>query len=108
MKRPLIEIEQESLVQCDSPGCNYSIPNSTGNPNERVDEYLNTPCPECGKNLLTIEDLHRYKKMLSIVNFLNRWFSWLNIFSSKKSKYRKIGHYHTKTGFTLNDDIDND
>ncbi len=101
MKRPLIIIHQKSLVQCDNPTCDYTVPNPTGNPNENIDQHLNVPCPKCGENLLTEEDLKKYKKALSIINFINKWFSWLNIFSPKNAKYERNATYHTRDGFKL-------
>lgn len=56
MKRKLIETQQEYLIVCDNKQCDYKIKNTTDNPNENVSMYLNTPCPNCGENLLTEED----------------------------------------------------
>ncbi len=106
MKRPLIDIEQPCLIQCDNPNCDYTILNPTKDPFVSIDEYLNTPCPKCGENLLTEEDLKKYKKALSVVKFLNKWFGWLTIFNSKKAEYKKIGSYHTRKGLNINLDDD--
>ena len=84
--RKLIEIDQENLVECDNFECDFEVTNETKDPNSDISVYLNQPCPECGENLLTEEDLNDYKKIMRIINFLNRWFSWVTIFRRKKDK----------------------
>lgn len=84
--RKLIETTQENSIECDNPLCDFVIPNESQDPNEPMDKYLNQPCPECGENLLTQEDLDSYISAMKVINFLNRWFSWLTIFWSKKTK----------------------
>jgi len=88
-KRKLIEVDQECGVVCDNPVCDFEIKNETGDPNVDIDMYLNVPCPRCGDNLLTEGDLYRYKKFLRVINFINKWFSWLVIFSSGKN-YKEV------------------
>jgi hypothetical protein len=84
--KKLIETHQENSIECDNPLCDFVILNETEDPNAPIDKYLNQPCPKCGENLLTQEDLDAYIKGMKIINFLNRWFSWLTIFRTKKSK----------------------
>lgn len=104
MKRPLIVIEQENLIMCDNINCDYVIPKESDDPYESIDKYLNMPCPKCRHNLLTEDDLNKYKQATSIVKFINKWFGWLSIFSSKKTEYKKLGSYHTRKGLIINDD----
>lgn len=80
MKRQLIEINQEFLIQCDNPECDYKVHNLTGDPYADTWPYVGKPCPECGENLLTIEDQLQAERVLKVIKWLNKWFSWLTIF----------------------------
>ena len=84
--KKLIESYHENSIECDNPQCDFVIPNETEDPNAPLDKYLNQPCPKCGENLLTEDDLYNYEKSMSRINFLNKWFSWLTIFRTKKTK----------------------
>jgi predicted RNA-binding Zn-ribbon protein involved in translation (DUF1610 family) len=81
--RKLIERKQDVAIECDNPKCNYQIPFS-----EEVEKYthlfIDHPCPQCGDNLLTLEDYIQHARLIKTINWLNRWFSWLTIFISKK------------------------
>jgi len=83
MKRKLIEVSQDILIQCDNTMCDYHIINETKNPNENIEQYLNKPCPKCGENLLTEEDYLVSMKVLKRINWWNRWFSWIMFFFPK-------------------------
>ena len=86
---------QEYSIECDNTQCDYKIKNPTGDPNEDTREYINMPCPKCGDNLLTKQDYLHGLKVLKIVNWLNKWFSWTMIFVSKKAKTKSISvHCH--------------
>lgn len=84
MKRQLIEIKQEHLLICDNPKCDYKLVNETGDPYIDSSAYINAPCPKCGENLLTEKDYTQYKRVMKVVKFLNKYFSWLTIFSKNK------------------------
>lgn len=90
--RKLIEATQEHLVVCDK--CGYKVKNETGDPWADIDKYLNKPCPECGENLLTAEDLSSYQRMIGIIKWMNKWFSWLTIFIPKSKERRYTVHAH--------------
>lgn len=94
MKRKLIESTQPYLIVCDNPQCDYKIDNPTGQFDSDVSIYLNMPCPECGENLLTQEDYVNSLKMIKVVKFLNRWFSWITylIPNSKKKEVQVKCH----------------
>jgi hypothetical protein len=99
--KKLIEIkEQEYLVMCDNPSCDYKVKNPTKDPYTNIDEFLNKPCPECGENLLTQEDLTTYKQFLKTVDMINKWLGWLTIFIPKK--YERKGRAHIYKGVRLN------
>ena len=88
-------MHQEYSIVCDNKQCDYKIKNPTGDPNEDTSGYLNMPCPNCGENLLTEQDYLQSLKVLRIVNWLNKWFSWTMIFVPKKAKRESISvHCH--------------
>lgn len=104
--RKLFEIEQDNLIVCDNKLCNYKIPNVTKDPYVDIKEHINMPCPDCGDNLLTQEDYNNYIKTLRVIKFMNRWFSWLTIFSSKKKKpVNAIVNTHKGISIEVNDKI---
>lgn len=82
--RKLIETIQENLIECDNEQCDFTIPFNENN-NELI-KYIDIPCPQCGENLLTKEDFIMSLKIDKAVNWINKWFSWITIFYSKKSK----------------------
>lgn len=92
--KPLIEIKQEYLIECDNYKCDFKVPNIGNDTSlEAGKEYVNMPCPKCGWNLLTEKDYNDTASMLRTVRWVNRWFSWLRWFSTKKEKetlYAKV------------------
>jgi len=54
-------------IKCDS--CDYKNGEVKV---ERYDEWLNKPCPKCGSNLLTQEDLDNTKLLIETAKFLNK------------------------------------
>lgn len=53
-------------IKCDN--CDYKNENVKF---EEYKEWLNRPCPECGANLLTQEDLDVVQTLISLANILN-------------------------------------
>lgn len=93
MKRKLIEIEHTSLIQCDNKPCDFTVPVPPDG-NMDTSKWLNVPCPKCGDNLLTEEDHYRYKSFMAKINWINRWFSWLTVFSKKKPEvFAEVGFH---------------
>ncbi len=88
MKRKLIEKLQESLVVCDNPKCTFSIPYNEEEAKNTI-RYINVPCPQCGENLLTAEDYLLHEKMVKVVDWLNKWFSWTMYLVPKKVYNKK-------------------
>jgi hypothetical protein len=78
----------------------YKIKSITGDPNEDISQYLNQPCPECGTNLLTEQDYLQSLKVLKVINWLNKWFSWTMIFIPKKTKTKSV-YLHCHDGVTI-------
>jgi hypothetical protein len=67
MEQQRIEIASGGL-QCDSPTCDWT------DPTIQVDDYpkwLNAPCPKCGENVLTEEDLENTLLLRSIASLVN-------------------------------------
>ena len=95
--KKLIEMNQEFLIVCDNKNCDFKIPNETGDPNINIKQYLNTPCPKCGENLLTEKDYLNSLKLLKTINWINKWFSWVTIFTFKRENPTKaVVHTHEK------------
>lgn len=86
MKRKLIELKQEHLIVCDNKNYDYKVINPTGDPNMDAIEYLNKPCPDCGENLLTEDDYIQNLHMIKIINWMNKYFSWIMFFVPKSKK----------------------
>lgn len=103
MKRKLIEVSQEYLIVCDNPKCDYVIENEDRiYPNPEAIKYLNMPCPKCGDNLLTENDYKTGMQTMKVVNWLNKWFSWLMIFVSKRAEM-KTTYVHFHNGVNITD-----
>lgn len=67
MDRKNIWIEH-SGIQCDNPSCDYKDDSVK---REDYVNWLNKPCPLCGENLLTEEDIKTVEKMEEIAESLN-------------------------------------
>ncbi|MGM0183408.1 hypothetical protein IGK74_002373 [Enterococcus sp. AZ150] len=46
---------------------------------EKYPEWLNKPCPKCGANLLTQEDLDSVNRMIAAVDMTNKLLESLNV-----------------------------
>lgn len=88
--RKLIEIDSQEDIKCDNPDCDFVIESINPGTWGDLDKYLNMPCPKCGENLLTQEDYDDTLKLMKTVNFLNKWFSWLTIFSFGKKSQEEV------------------
>ena len=55
-------------IRCDTPGCGYKKPNVTF---KQYPKYLNKPCPQCGANLLTQEDVDFIAFLLGLTLVVN-------------------------------------
>jgi len=82
--RKLIEYSQENLIECDHVNCGYVKPNPTKDPNVCIKRWINIPCPYCGSNLLTKKDYLDALKFMKIINWVNKWFSWITHMLPKK------------------------
>ena len=100
--RKLIEIEQPFLIECDNPQCDYKIPNITGDPHAETKQYINNPCPKCGNNLLIESDYFDHIELLKTIDWANKWFSWLTIFSKRKHSADVSIHVHDGFKITEN------
>lgn len=101
--RKLIEVSREMLIVCDNPKCGYNIPYNKDSDTD-LKKYINTPCPECGQNLLTEEDYLRDKKVMQTINFINKWFSWMTIFIRKPKVV--TGSIYVHNGIQINSHVD--
>jgi hypothetical protein len=80
--KKLIEKQDLGLIVCDNPNCNFKF--DLNKSTIKLEEFINRPCPNCGQNLLTQKDYDTIKKLNAIINFINKWFSWITIFIPKK------------------------
>ena len=79
--RKLIEKKELGDVVCDNPNCDYSIKHSSDE--IELISYIDMPCPKCGQNLLTKEDYIQYIKLVRLVDWINKYFSWMTLFQKK-------------------------
>ena len=98
--KKLIEKTELSFIVCDNPKCDYEIkqkPDAV----ELID-YIGLPCPKCGENLLTLKDYLDYFKLMRTVDFINKWFSWVTIFNSKKKLNKRVALFvHVHNGVKI-------
>lgn len=99
--RKLIKIKQKYFIMCDNKNCDFKILNK----NEIIDpyyikKYLNADCPKCGENLLTEKDYLDSVKLLNLINWINKWFSWLTIFIKNERKTTFRVHIHNGINLT--------
>lgn len=55
-------------LKCDNVNCDWADPSIKM---EEYKNYLNSPCPKCGDNILTEEDYENVKKLFGMVDFVN-------------------------------------
>ncbi len=99
--RKLIEATQQHLIVCDNINCDYTIPYM-----EDIDTiiYINKPCPKCRENLLTERDYLDHKKLKKRIDWINRWFSWLTVFSSEKHNTQTIIRVKVHNGIKITEE----
>jgi hypothetical protein len=106
MKRQLIETKRESLIQCDNTNCDFTIPYSASLEKNML-PYINMPCPKCGDNLLTEEDFLLDQKLMRTIAWVNKWFSWITFFYSKKTwNKRSSVSVHVHDGVKIKDECE--
>jgi len=102
-KRKLIElVDNGPLVVCDNTLCDYEVPTEVNKVYSRehlveLAKYLDKPCPLCGENLLTYEDLKTYISTYKTITWLNKYFSWITWFTSNKTWAKRVtmrAHVH--------------
>ncbi len=62
-----IEVTDSGIV-CDNPQCDYEDKSVLG---ENLSEWVDRPCPKCGENLLTQQDLDDWTKTRELLDQLN-------------------------------------
>lgn len=67
-KKPNIEFTKDPGLKCDNPSCDYR--NFDILETEMVN-WVNSPCPKCGENLLTEEDYKNSLILKKSVEFIN-------------------------------------
>ena len=85
--RKLIETHQVHSIVCDNPSCDYIIKDdATDLDAEKLEKYIGVLCPNCGWDLLTELDYINFVNITKVINFINKWFSWITIFLPRSKK----------------------
>lgn len=63
-----IEQTNNSGIKCDNPNCDFV---DTETPDAEIAQWLGVPCPKCGENLLTQEDLDTSLKFHAMMDLIN-------------------------------------
>lgn len=88
MKKKLIHVTEENHLQCDNKLCDYVL--KVKDPKRSGESYIDEPCPKCGENLLTENDYQLYLRTMKIIDWINKWFSWLGTYPNDE-RNKEIG-----------------
>jgi len=83
MRKLITRLEDKYVVVCDNPSCNFEVKYKEYD--LEITDFINTACPNCGENLLTEKDYLDYIRLMKMVDWINKWFSWITIFHSKNN-----------------------
>jgi hypothetical protein len=99
--RKLITIEDEGLsLHCDNDKCVYDL--DVQGPKEDFHKWIDAPCPMCGESLLTVYDYALWVKTGKVIDWINKWFSWLTWFIPKDAKQTTVSvETHEKIKITV-------
>lgn len=87
-QKKLFELENEnSGIMCDNPDCDWEDKTVK---NEDLKNWINTPCPKCGENVLTQEDYDDSQKFLELIKIFN------DLPLETKEFLEKLGEEHLK------------
>lgn len=95
--RKIIETSQESMVVCDNPDCDFTVPAYL---KLNIKRFINVECPHCGENLLTQEDYDKWVALHEVNDFINKWFSWITVFIKESKVSTTEVHGHNGVKFT--------
>ena len=95
MSEPLIK-HRISGIKCDNPKCDFRDDTVKM---EDYEQWLNKPCPKCGANLLTEEDLKATEALLEVVGAMNRVGEILGVEVQPDEKRVPIKIHMDGTGF---------
>lgn len=62
-------------IECDNTECDYEDPTANL---EDYENWLNKPCPLCGSNLLTEDDMDAIRLIMSLVSMSNAFVDTLS------------------------------
>ena len=81
MKRPHTRhiVRMQNVVQCDTPGCGYTVKNEGEDAVEPsvLEGFVNKPCPRCYASLCTEDDYKSYKRMYRVLIIFAYLFGWM-------------------------------
>lgn len=74
--RRLIHFNRQDagVLHCDNKQCNHDLDRGAV---EWGEHLIGMPCPMCGESLLTRTDYVHTEKMFRVIDWMNKWFSWL-------------------------------
>ena len=99
----LITISQEYLIVCDNSACDYKVDNDSDQWDVALSQYIDVACPDCGENLLTIKDYTDGIRLLAVINWINKWFSWITFFCRSGKRTSVDVHVHNGVHIGPND-----
>lgn len=67
MEKHIEEVGNPGLV-CDNPSCDWDDRSIT---REQSKDWINSPCPKCGENVLTEEDYNNAEMLYNMIDMLN-------------------------------------
>lgn len=74
--RRLIHFDRNDagVLHCDNEQCGHDLDRGAV---EWGEHLISMPCPMCGESLLTRADYEHTETLFRVIEWLNKWFSWL-------------------------------
>lgn len=100
MTKKLIHLVGKDLgkLVCDNPVCDHVDPPQSFGPH-----LIGKPCPKCGEDLLTVKDYMDVERLISAVNWVNRWFGWMGTEEPKGTHPIKMRVHDGKLNVSTDD-----
>lgn len=82
--RRLIHFDRQDagVLHCDNEQCNHDLDRGAV---EWGEHLIGMPCPMCGESLLTREDYMAAERLFLVIEWMNKWFSWVPYFSRERN-----------------------
>lgn len=102
-KYKVIELEDTGDIECDTDGCEFKFTQVTS---DKLKEFIGHPCPDCGENLLTLEDYTHHKNLRNVIRVIN-WLCFPLTFLTRRKKVEDcstVNYHHHAGKTTINDE----